>query len=88
MNSEHKVVTFAAEGYWDQPTDKFLYNPDTDDQWIETGFWRVRTYEGVVLFRDKNIQLGLNFLNDNHYAACPDGEHFQKVDLKSGFRVS
>lgn len=79
---EHKVVTFAEEGCWSDEEwsdeDRRYKDPDSAE-WLNNGYWRVRTYEGITLFRDKNIQLGLNWLNDNRYAACPDGEHFMKV---------
>ena len=69
------VVIFGEDGYWDSSPDR---NPD-NDLWIKTGY-RVRTYEGHLLVKSKERAGCVDWLRNNNFTACPDGEHYERED--------
>lgn len=71
------VVIFGEDGYWIDREEEAGYTPDSDDKWVHTG-WRVRTYEGQVLIKSKERGPCLEYLHDNGFTVCADGEHYER----------
>lgn len=68
------VVQLVEDGEWESPT--WARSAD-DDKFIAVG-WKVVTYEGEVLFKDKQEQPVRQWLKDEGWHVVGDGVHFQK----------